>query len=172
MVAIVNEVFVRGFRYFGVTVIGRARFPNLFDIVENGMNFGYPAHTAALAVWQEEVDVAADATKRILQVFEGGFGVGVVAGIEYEVGDRFDERKEVGMPFKKRGKPDLHHVFVLWTGQLFHAGKFVSKLAYVREAKNYGKLFIYQVQTLFLAINIFQKTNNPFPGVIFKQALQ
>jgi hypothetical protein len=97
--------------------------------------------------------------------------VGVVAGNQYEVGDRFDELKVVGMPFKKRGKrckPDLHHVLVLGTGPLFHAGKFVSKLAYVREARNYGKSFIYQVQTLFLAINIFQKTNNPFPGVIFK----
>jgi hypothetical protein len=86
------------------------------------------------------VDVAADATKRILYVFERGFGVGVVAGNQYEVGDRFDELKVVGMPFKKRGKrckPDLHHVLVLGTGPLFHAGKFVSKLVYVREARNY-----------------------------------
>jgi len=97
--------------------------------------------------------------------------VGVVAGIKYEVGDRFDELKVVGMPFKKRGKrctPDLHHVLVLGTGPFFHTGKFVSKLAYVRKASNYGKSFIYQVQTIFLAINIFQKTNNPFPGVIFE----
>jgi len=37
------------------------------------------------------------------------------------------------------------------TGPLFHTGKFVSNLAYVREARNYVKSFIYQVQTLFLA---------------------
>jgi hypothetical protein len=51
MVAILDEVFVNGFRYFGGSVIGRAHFPNTFDIVEKGMNFGYLAHTAALAVW-------------------------------------------------------------------------------------------------------------------------
>jgi hypothetical protein len=117
------------------------------------------------------VDIAADATKRILKVFEHGFGMGVVAGNQYEVGDRFDELKVVGMPFMKRGKHcklDLHHALVLSTGQLFHAGKFVSKLVYVKEARHYGKSFIYQVQTLFMALNIFQKTNNPFAGVILK----
>jgi hypothetical protein len=60
--------------------------------------------------------------------------VGVVAGNQYEVGERFDERKVVWMPFKKRGKrwkPDLHNVLLLSTSLLFHAGKFVSKLAYV-----------------------------------------
>jgi hypothetical protein len=51
MVDIVDEVFVSGFRNFSVTVIGRAHFPNSFDIVEKGMNFGYLAHTVALAVW-------------------------------------------------------------------------------------------------------------------------
>jgi len=42
---------VSSFRYFGVTVIGRAHFLNTFNIVEKGMNFGYLAHTVALAVW-------------------------------------------------------------------------------------------------------------------------
>jgi hypothetical protein len=101
--------------------------------------------------------------------------VGVVAGNQYEVGDRFDILKVVRMPFKKRGKrykPDLHHVPGLSTGLLFPMAKFVSKLAYVREVRNYGKYFIYQVETLFLAINIFQKTNNPFPGVIITEAFQ
>jgi hypothetical protein len=96
--------------------------------------------------------------------------VGVVAGNQYEVGDRFDELKLVGMPFDKRGngwKPDLHNVLVLGSGPLFRGGKFVFKLAYVREVRNYGKLFIHQVQTVFLAINIFHTTHNPFPGVIF-----
>ena len=119
------------------------------------------------------MDAAAEATKCILQIFEHGFSVGVVAGNQYEVSDRFDKLKVVGMPFKKRGKcckPNLHYILVLSTSPLFHAGKFVSKLAYVREVKNYGKLFIYQDQTLFVAINIFQKTNNPFVGVIFKSA--
>jgi hypothetical protein len=51
MVAILAEVFMSGFRYFGVTVVGRAQFRNTFDIVEKGMNFGYLAHTMALAVW-------------------------------------------------------------------------------------------------------------------------
>jgi len=95
----------------------------------------------------------------------------MVAGKQYKVGNRFDELKVVGMPFKKRGKrcePDLHHVLLLSTGPEFHASKFVSKLAYVRQARSYGKSFIYQVRTLFLAINTFQKTNNPCPGVIFK----
>jgi hypothetical protein len=59
-----------------------------------------------------------------------------------------------GMPFKTSGKgskPDSHHVLVHGTGPLFHTGKFVSNLTYVREARNYVKSFIYQVQTLFLA---------------------
>jgi hypothetical protein len=51
MVAILDEVFVSGFRYFGVNVIGGTLFPNTFNIVEKGMNFGYLAHTVALAVW-------------------------------------------------------------------------------------------------------------------------
>ena len=55
-----------GFRYFGVTVIGRAHFPNTSNIMEKGMNFGYLAPTVALAVWYDEVDIAADATKRIM----------------------------------------------------------------------------------------------------------
>jgi len=121
------------------------------------------------------VDVAADATERILSVFECSFCLGVVAGNEYEVGDRFAELKVVGRPFKKRGtcwKPNLHHVLVLSTGPLFHAGKLVSKLRYVRKVRNYGESFIYQVQTVFLDINIFQTTNNPSAGVIFKQAIQ
>jgi hypothetical protein len=97
--------------------------------------------------------------------------VGVVAVNQYKVGARFNELKVVRMCFKTRGKhskPDLYRVHVLGTGASFHAGKFVSQLAYVREARNYGKSFIYQVQTLSLAINIFQKTNNPFQGVIFE----
>jgi len=57
---------VSGFGYFVVTVIGRAHVPKTFDIVEKGMNFGDLAHTVHLAVWQEEVDVAADATQCIL----------------------------------------------------------------------------------------------------------
>jgi len=72
--------------------------------------------------------------------------VGVVAGNPYEVGDRFDELKVVGMLFKKRGKRckrDLHYVLVLGTGLLFHTGKFVSILVYVSEVRNYGKSFIY-----------------------------
>jgi len=48
--AILREVFVSGFRYFGVTVISRAHFLNIFDIVEKGMNLRYVAHTVALAV--------------------------------------------------------------------------------------------------------------------------
>jgi hypothetical protein len=51
MVAILDEVLASGFRYFGVTVISRVHFPNTFDIVEKRMNFGYLAHTVALAVW-------------------------------------------------------------------------------------------------------------------------
>jgi hypothetical protein len=34
MVAILDEVFVSGCIYFGVTDIGRAHFPNTFDIAE------------------------------------------------------------------------------------------------------------------------------------------
>jgi hypothetical protein len=43
---------------------------------------------------------------------------------------------------------------------------------YVKAAQNNGKLFIYQVQTLFLAIKIFENSGNPFPGVMFKLAHQ
>jgi hypothetical protein len=66
IVAIVVEGFVSGFSYFVVTVIASAHFPNKFDIVEKEMNYEYHAQTVALAVWYDEVDVAADATKRIL----------------------------------------------------------------------------------------------------------
>jgi len=53
------------FSYVGVTVIGRDYFPNAFVIAEKGMNWGCCAHTVALAVWQEQVVVAAEATKCI-----------------------------------------------------------------------------------------------------------
>jgi hypothetical protein len=43
---------------------------------------------------------------------------------------------------------------------------------YVKAAQNNGKSFIYQVQTLFPAIKIFENSGNPFPGVMFKLALQ
>jgi len=101
--------------------------------------------------------------------------MGVVTGNQYEVGDRFNQLKIIGMPSTKWGKPlkqYLHQVYVFSTGLLFQVGSIVSKLAYASEVRNYGKSFIYQVQTIFLAINIFQRTNNPFPGAIFKQALQ
>jgi len=51
MVATLDEVFVSGSRYFGVTIIGRAHFPSTFDIVEKGMNCAHLADTVALAVW-------------------------------------------------------------------------------------------------------------------------
>jgi len=38
MVAILDEVFMSGFRYLGVTVVGSAHFPNTFDMVEKGIN--------------------------------------------------------------------------------------------------------------------------------------
>jgi len=72
--------------------------------------------------------------------------VGVVAGLQYEISDRYDEDKVVGMPFEKRGtcwNPVLHHVLVISTGPLFDTGKIVSKLACVREVSNYGELLIY-----------------------------
>jgi len=171
MVGILEEVFVGSFRHFGVTAIARAHFPNTYNTVQKEIHSGYLPHTVALAVWWKEVDVAADATKCILSEFERGFSVGVVDGNQHEVGNRFDELTAVGMLFKNRGmccKPDLPHVLVLGTNTLFLAGMSETKPADVTEARNYGKSFIYQVPTLFLAINSFQKTNNPFPGVIFK----
>jgi hypothetical protein len=99
----------------------------------------------------------------------------VVAGKQSEVGDRFEELKVVGVPFKNRGKrskPDVHHVLLLGTGSMCQAGTFVIKLADVREGRNYGTWFIYQVGTLFLAINNFQKSDNPLPGVSCKYVLQ
>jgi hypothetical protein len=101
--------------------------------------------------------------------------VGVVAGIQYEVGNRFDELTVTRMPFTKRGKrwkPDQHHVLVLSTGPYLHAANFISKLASFREVRIYGESFLYQVEIHFVAINIIQKPNNPFPSVIVQQALQ
>ena len=101
--------------------------------------------------------------------------MGVVECNQYEVGERFDELKVVGIPCKERGKrckQDLHDVHVRGTSPLFHTSMFVFKLAYVRKVRNYGKSIIYQVQTLLLALNIFQKTDNPLAGMIFKYALQ
>jgi len=51
MVAILDEVLVSSFRYFHVTVISRAHFFNTFNIVKMEMDYGYLAHTVALAVW-------------------------------------------------------------------------------------------------------------------------
>jgi len=51
MVTIVDQVVMSGFGYFGFTVVGRAHYPNSFDIVEKGINFGHLAHTVALVVW-------------------------------------------------------------------------------------------------------------------------
>jgi len=115
------------------------------------------------------VDDVADPTKCILYVFEHGFIVGVVARNQYEACDRFEEEKVVKVLFKARGKrykPDLLYVLVLSSGSLFHMGKFVSTLACIREVRNNGKSFIFQVEMIFLAMNIVQKTNNPFPCVI------
>jgi len=79
------------------------------------------------------------------------------------------------MPFEKLGKrwkPGFQHVLVVSTGPLHYRGKFVSKLPYIREARNYGESFIYQVQTLFLVILVYQKTNNLSSGVIIESAFQ
>jgi len=170
-VAILDDVFVSSLRYFGVTDMGRAPYPNTLDIMEKGINYTYRAYTVALMVWEIEVDVAADATKHVLKKFEHGFSVGVVAGNQNEVADRCYQLHFVGVPFKMRGKwsnSDIHYVLVLSISQLIHNGKFDSTVAYVREARKYGKFFINQVQTLFLAINVFQETNHPFPAVISK----
>jgi len=89
--------------------------------------------------------------------------------------DGFEECKVVRMPFKSRGKcckPDLHHGVVIGTGTWFQKGKFVSKLIYVRVGRNDGKWIIYSVQTLFLAITMFQLQQNPFAAVMFGSALQ
>jgi len=97
--------------------------------------------------------------------------VEVVAGNHYELGDRFDKLTVIGMHIKKRGKcwkPDHYGVFVLSSATLFDAGKFVSLPGCGRDAWNHGDLFIYLFHTFFLAIDIIQKTNNPFPGVIFQ----
>jgi len=98
-----------------------------------------------------------------------------VSGTEYDVGDRLEELEVIRMPFQMWGKcrkPDLHHVLVLGTDPLLHMGNWVTELVYVREANDYRKLFIYYVQTLFLAVDIFQTTNNAIPGAIFKWAHQ
>jgi len=171
-IVILDEVCVSRFRYCSVNIIDMAYFLDTFRIVEKGMDLVYLAHTVALAVWWVKADVAIDATKYILYVFEHACVVEVVAGNQYEVGDQFDECKLGRMRFLKRGrhcKQDLHQVLVLGTGLLFHTGKIASKLVNFGEARNYGELIIYQVQILFLAINIFQKTSNSFPGISFNR---
>ena len=98
----------------------------------------------------------------------------MVTGNHYEVCKRFDEHKVVETLFRKRCKRwklDLDHVLVLWTSPLFHKGNVVSKLVYVTDVRNYGEMYIYQIQTHFLAMYIFQNTNNPFPSMVFKQAI-
>jgi len=66
MVAILDQVSMSSLRNFGVAVISRAQFTHKFDIMAKGMNFRHLAYTVALAVWKEEVDVVADATKHIM----------------------------------------------------------------------------------------------------------
>jgi len=75
-------------------------------------------------------------------------------------------------PHSMSALQDVHYFLVLITGPLLHMFMIVSKLANVSEGRNYGESYIYQVQTLFQAINPFQITNNPFPGVIFGQSFQ
>ena len=121
------------------------------------------------------MDVPADAIKHILKGFEWSFVMGVVAANQYEVSDRFDELKKVGMPFQKMAKywkPELHHVLELSTGPLFHMGKFVSNTDVGQRSEELGRIVHQSGPHPVLAINIFQKTNNPVPGVILKQALQ
>jgi hypothetical protein len=50
-VAIHDEVSVRSFSYISVTVTGRAHFCSTFDMVEQGIHFGYCTHTVAFGVW-------------------------------------------------------------------------------------------------------------------------
>jgi hypothetical protein len=57
---------VSSFRYLGVNILSRAHVPYTFNIVEKGMKFEYVAPTLAHAIWQKEVDNAANATKHIL----------------------------------------------------------------------------------------------------------
>jgi len=80
MVGIIDKVVRGSYRYLSVSVIGRAYFPNIFNIVQKGMHIEYIAHTVALAVWWELVDIAAVAPRKILQELECSFGVRVVAG--------------------------------------------------------------------------------------------
>jgi len=54
-------------------------------------------------------------------------------------------------------KADLPHVVVIISSPLFHTCKIFSKLAYLKEVRNYGKLFIYLVKIHFLAIKTVQK---------------
>jgi hypothetical protein len=74
--------------------------------------------------------------------------VGVIVENQYEVGDRIEEVKMVGMGCMTNGerwKPAIHHALLLNGVPLCHAGKFLSKLVYVTEVRNYGQSFIYQV---------------------------
>jgi hypothetical protein len=50
MVAILDQTFVSGSRYFRVTVISRAHIANIFCIVVKGRNFGYFVHNVAYEV--------------------------------------------------------------------------------------------------------------------------
>ena len=115
-----------------------------------------------------------DANKHILELFQCSFGVEVVACNHCEFGNRFNELKLVRMSFYKMGKcwkSDIHHDLILSTGLLFHMDHVVYCLAYVRNVRNYGELFIYQIQTLFLAFNVIQKSNNQFPWIVMKHTL-
>lgn len=50
MVARIDQVFVRNFRYISITVIARSHFNNTFNLVEKRMNVRHLPYTVALQV--------------------------------------------------------------------------------------------------------------------------
>jgi hypothetical protein len=95
----------------------------------------------------------------------GRLNVSVVASNQSNGADRFHHLAVVGMPFyltAMQYNSDLHYHNQFGTSPLFQEGKYDSILVYDSKASNYGELFNYEIQILFLVLIILWKTYNPF----------
>jgi len=119
------------------------------------------ALTAVIVVWKQEMDIAADAGKHLLKVYKYSCCMGGVAGNPYNIIGRLIKLEVVGIAFQQSGKqckPDIYQVLVLDSSLLFHVDILDSKPGSTKEERNYKELFVYQFESLFLAISILQAT--------------
>jgi hypothetical protein len=66
--AILDQHLMTVFRYFAISITGRAHFPNTCNTVQKRINIEYIATSVAMAVRNREADNAANTMRYILLV--------------------------------------------------------------------------------------------------------